>query len=112
PCRGPLPRLRAPVMGESSGGGRVSIRTNDHASQVRAATNGLGIVDLPCYLGDECRDLVRLWPDERPPSRPLWLIMHEDLRRAARVRIVATAISDAIDRDSRLLRWGRARKPP
>ena len=108
---GTPPLMGPPLMGESIEGARVSIRTNDHASQVRAAANGLGIADLPCYLGDECRDLVRLWPDEPPPSRPLWLIMHEDLRRAARVRIVATAISDAIERDSRLLRWGRAGKP-
>jgi len=108
---GTPPLMGPPFMGESIEGARVSIRTNDHAIQVRAAASDLGIADLPCYLGDGCRDLVRLWPDERPPSRSLWLIMHEDLRRAARVRIVATAITDAIERDARLLRWGPAGKP-
>src|SRR5262249_23033797 len=80
---GTPPLMGPPFMGESIEGARISIRTNDHAIQVRAAANGLGIADLPCYLGDECRDLLRLWPAAPPRSGTLWSTVHEVLGRAA-----------------------------
>jgi hypothetical protein len=39
-------------------------------------------------LGDECVDLVRIWPDEPPALRAAWLVVHQDLRRSARIRVL------------------------
>ena len=106
------PRSLGPAfMGESLDGARISIRSNDQMIQLQAVIDGLGIAELPCHLGDQYPALTRLWPEEAPNVRPLWLIMHEDLRRAERIRVLSAAIVDAIERDARILRWGRLPQP-
>ncbi|MMZ71711.1 hypothetical protein D1872_352490 [compost metagenome] len=41
-------------------------------------------------------DLVRIWPD-RSEAYDLWLVMHGDLNRTARVRAVAEAIVEVFE---------------
>ncbi|MEM1362143.1 MAG: LysR family transcriptional regulator [Pseudomonadota bacterium] len=50
-----------------------------------AVRSGLGLAVLPCYLGDQSSELVRL--DEPDPRSvwDLWLLAHPDVRRSARV---------------------------
>lgn len=96
-----------PFMGESLNGAQTSIRSNDRFIQLRATAVGLGISELACFLGDDHPALVRVWPDQSPVSRLVWLIMHEDLRRAARIRLVASAIVDAFQENAKLLRRGK-----
>ncbi|HKN00854.1 MAG TPA: LysR family transcriptional regulator [Candidatus Binataceae bacterium] len=94
-------------MGESLEGARISARSNDHFVQVRAAAAGLGISELACFFVDDHPELTRVWPDQAPMLRPVWLVIHEDLRRAARVRVVASAIVAAFERETKGLRFGR-----
>lgn len=94
-------------VGESLEGTQTSIRSNDRFVQLKATAVGLGISELACFLGDDHPDLVRVWPDLPPMLRPVWLIMHEDLRRAAKIRLVASAIADAFQKNSGFLRRGR-----
>jgi len=42
--------------------------------------------------------LVRLWP-QRAESYDLWLVLHGDLRRSARVRAIADAIVQVFEED-------------
>jgi len=49
---------------------------------------------LATHLGDIDPQLVRIWP-ERAESYDVWLVMHADLNRSARVRAAADA-ADAI----------------
>jgi len=93
--------------GESLEGARTTVRSNDRFVQVKATAVGLGISDLACFLGDDFPELVRLWPDQVPMPRSVWLVMHEDLRRTARVRVVAAALSAAFESSASLLRYGR-----
>ena len=53
----------------------------------QAAVAGLGIVPLPCYLGDSSRGLERLTfnPFDKMKTG-LWILSHSDLRHTARVR--------------------------
>jgi hypothetical protein len=44
-----------------------------------------------------------------PVLRTAWLVMHQDLRRSARVRIVASAIVEAFRRQGTALRRGLRR---
>jgi DNA-binding transcriptional LysR family regulator len=94
-------------MGERLEGVRIALRSNDQFSQLRATAEGLGISELPCFLADQNDGVERVWPDEKPALRPVWLITHEDLRRAARVRLVSSAITEAFRRGARMLRNGR-----
>ena len=48
-------------------------------------------------------------PEETPKVRPVWLITHKDLRRAARIRIMSVAIAAAFERMAKTLRSGRPR---
>jgi hypothetical protein len=42
--------------------------------------------------------------------RTVWLVTHQDLRRAAKIRVVSNAISEAFERGARVLRFGRVRR--
>ena len=95
--------------GESLDGARPTVRSNDRFLQVKATAMGLGISELACFLGDDCTELVRVWPDQVPTLRSVWLVMHEDLRRTARVRAVAAAVAAAFEQNAGFLRHGRRR---
>ena len=101
--------MGARFAGESLEGARTSLRSNDRFVHLKATALGLGISELSCFLGDEHPEVARLWPDQPPMPRPLWLIMHEDLRRAAKIRLVAGALAQAFEKNARLLRNGRRR---
>jgi DNA-binding transcriptional LysR family regulator len=96
-------------MGESLEGARVLMRSNDQVAQLRATAKGLGIIELACFFGDCDSEVTRVWPDEAPTFRPLWLITHQDLRRATRIRVVSSAIAEAFQREARVLRYGQRR---
>lgn len=98
-------------MGESLEGARVAVRCDNPLIQMRAAANHLGIAELACFLGDAETDVVRVWPDEPPSLRTAWLVVHHDLRRSARIKVVSSAISDAFHRQRATLRNGHAAKP-
>ena len=102
PMSGPGP----PFMGESFDGSLVVFRSNSTFAQMVAVTNGLGISELPCCLGDSQPRLQRVWPDEPPTPYPVWLITHEDLRRAARIRLVSNAIVKQFEQRRGILRYG------
>lgn len=61
-------------------------RANDLGSLAAAARAGLGVAALPHFLGMPDPGLVRLPSSPAPEGRELWLLVHGDLRRAARVR--------------------------
>jgi len=105
-----LPHTRTQFMGESIDGARIVFRSNSTLALVHAVADGFGIGYIPCYLADEDPRMVRIWPDLVPRMVPLWLIHHEDLRRTARIRLVADAIAAALRREARFLR-GQLRRP-
>ena len=101
------PRLVRPFfMGESLEGARYAVRSNDQYVQLTAAAEDIGICELACFFGDRHPEVVRVWPEERPNLRPIWLITHQDLRRAARIRVVSAAIAAAFEREAKTLRYG------
>jgi DNA-binding transcriptional LysR family regulator len=63
-------------------------RTNDLGALLTATVAGLGVAALPCFLGDAEEGLRRLPEDGRAARRDIWLLVHADLRRSARVRAV------------------------
>ncbi|MFZ5720444.1 MAG: LysR family transcriptional regulator [Pseudomonadota bacterium] len=64
----------------------VVYRTNSVVNQLVAAREGIGLALLPCFLADREPGLLRVRERLAELSRELWIITHEDLRRAARVR--------------------------
>ena len=104
------PRLVRPFfLRESLEGARYAVGSNDQHVQLAAASEGLGICELACFFGDSHPEVVRVWPQERPNLRPIWLITHLDLRRAARIRVVSAAIAAAFEHEAKTLRYGHSR---
>lgn len=60
----------------------------DSVLSMRAAIkSGAGIGIMECYPGDSDPGLVRVW-DQPVFEEPWWLVVHRDLRQAARIRAV------------------------
>jgi DNA-binding transcriptional LysR family regulator len=94
-------------MNESLDQARIALRCDNPLIQLQAAANGIGIAELACFLGDDCAALVRIWPAESPALRSVWLVLHEDLRRSARIRVVSSTIGDTFRRQHKILRHGK-----
>jgi DNA-binding transcriptional LysR family regulator len=72
----------------------VVLAANSRHIQYAACKAGLGAAILPCLAADNDPDLLRLLPPERVRSVPLWLVVHRDLLRTARVRVVMDFLAD------------------
>jgi DNA-binding transcriptional LysR family regulator len=102
-----VPSAMSPFfMGESLEGARPLLRCDSPIFQLEAAADGLGIAELTCFLGDAAHNLVRVWPHLAPVRRPCWLIVHQDMRRAARIKAVSAAVEDSYRRQRRKLEDG------
>ena len=104
-----MPAASGPFfLGESLEGARIALRCDSPLVQLRAAARDMGIVELACLLGDESNQVTRVWPDEPPMVRTAWLVMHQDLRRSARIRAVASAVGEVFRRQGGALVRGLA----
>ncbi len=69
---------------------------------LNAAKAGAGIAVLPRYLGDAEAALQHL-PMPAPPSEPVWLTVHRDLKEAPRVRVLLDFLAATLRADQPLL---------
>lgn len=92
------------------GGARVALLSNSPFVQLEAVSQGIGIGLFPCFLGDSDPELERLAEAEPPEPRVVWMIIHRDLRRVAKIRLVADAIAGAFEHNRRMLLYGSARR--
>ncbi|GJJ04959.1 LysR family transcriptional regulator [Duganella rhizosphaerae] len=71
-------------------GRRYCLRSNDLGTLYQSVAAGCGVAVLPEYLFNmRLGDLVAIDTPACPVRRKLWIVMHEDVRRAAPVRAVA-----------------------
>jgi DNA-binding transcriptional LysR family regulator len=87
-------------------GARIALRCDNPLIQLRAAACKGGIAEAACFLGDSAPYLVRVWPDKAPARRVVWLIMHQAMRRSARIRAVSNVITEAFRSQRRILEQG------
>jgi DNA-binding transcriptional LysR family regulator len=72
----------------------VAVMSNNHFVLLAAASAGLGIVQLPSYVGDAHPELVHVFA-ERDDPYTVWLVVPQAKRRVAAVRAVSEAIAGA-----------------
>jgi DNA-binding transcriptional LysR family regulator len=65
-----------------------------------ALREGLGLSILPCFMGDPDTGLVRYAEPDPDWNLGLWLLLHPDLRRTARVLAFRDHMADAITAQS------------
>ena len=88
-------------------GSAAVMRSDSLVSAREAAVAGIGLADLPCYLGDVTPGLVRIGPLVPEMTAALWLLTHEDLRRTARVSAFTEFAGQALAKLRPLLEGGQ-----
>ena len=82
----------------ASGASRFPFRSNSEAAQLVAAIRGEGICILPEPLARAEERLQRIDVDPGPPSIPVFVVFHRDLRRVPRIRLVVSTLESALRR--------------
>jgi len=84
------------LLDEPARQGRIAAALNSSLLVRRAVAAGLGIGEMPVYMGEQ-EGLTRIWPGRtRRADYEVWLVTHPDLRGTARVRTVAEFLTAAI----------------
>jgi DNA-binding transcriptional LysR family regulator len=87
---------------------QVGCRVDTLPSLSEAARAGMGLVLLPCYLGDTAPGLHRaVHKTLSEPRSALWLLTHDDLKRTARIRTVMDFLAIALASEKDLLEGKR-----
>lgn len=81
----------------------VRYRFPNALMQLEVAKAGLGVVKIPCFLGDPEPGVMRVPGTVPEPSWSVWLLTHEDLRHTARVRAFMDFMADAFTKHKPLL---------
>ena len=81
---------------------RCRIRVNTIYGMLSAVKAGLGMSVLPCYLGENDGQLIRVGSEIPSMVTDLWILTHPDLRKTTRVRVFL----DHVTRVARKSRFG------
>jgi len=76
---------------------RIAMAANSSLLVRKAVVAGIGLGEMPVPLGER-EGLVRIWPQRRRAAdHEVWLVMHPDLQRTARVQATAEFLSAALN---------------
>jgi DNA-binding transcriptional LysR family regulator len=87
---------------------QVAMHHANSTGLLTAVRSGFGIAVLPMVVADADPDLIRCIPPREDHGRILWLLTHERVRRAPRVRAVIDFLYDGLSRHVRQLEEKRA----
>jgi DNA-binding transcriptional LysR family regulator len=92
--------LYAPELDYISAVGAIDpqIKSTNLIAQLKATVAGAGLCILPCFIARAEPQLVPVLPDGVSLTRSFWLIIHEDLRRLARISATADFIVEAVQK--------------
>ncbi|HUQ14168.1 MAG TPA: LysR family transcriptional regulator [Novosphingobium sp.] len=77
---------------------RIVQRVNTLSGIIAAVRAGLGAALLPCLIGDDLKNLVRLTPPIDELSTPCWLVTTDAARRQPHIRAVIDCVVAQIER--------------
>jgi DNA-binding transcriptional LysR family regulator len=93
-----------PWFAQHGRGAAVAFTANTRGIHREACKAGLGVAILPCLMADGDPDLIQLLPPDKVVSVELWLVVHRDLVRTARVRAVMDFLATACPKTTTLRR--------
>ncbi|SFU85793.1 LysR family transcriptional regulator [Pseudoduganella namucuonensis] len=88
------PRHGEKICGEPVANARVAMEVNTGLMLHEAVRAGLGVGELAIHMAELMPEIVRILP-EREHHYEVYLVMHSDLNRSARVRAAADAIIES-----------------
>jgi len=71
-------------------------RMREFSAQMGLAAAGAGLCHIPCCLGDRHPNLVRAPFQKATATASLWLLLHRDLRKTARVRLFVDFLAEHV----------------
>lgn len=74
----------------------ADLRSSSINAQARLIASGAGAGILPCFIGDVLPGLTRVLRDELSITRQLWLVVHRDMWRVARIAKFVEWLRDEI----------------
>ena len=80
-------------------------RSTNVMAQYNAVLDGVGLAMVHCFMASAERQLVPVLPDEIYIDRQYWLVVHEDLRKVARIDAVCRFLT-TLFRNQRSLMMG------
>jgi DNA-binding transcriptional LysR family regulator len=80
----------------------VGLQSSNLIAQLQACLAGAGLCVLPDFIATKEPGLVRILPDAVHLELSLWLVVHADIRRLARIRAVMDLIVEAVKADKAL----------
>ncbi|WKS81321.1 LysR family transcriptional regulator [Edwardsiella tarda] len=85
------------ILAEPADSAKIAAGVDTSLMLRQALLMGLGLGEMPVPLAEQA-GLVRIWP-ERQRANPyeIWLVTHQDVQQAARVRAVIHAIETAFE---------------
>jgi DNA-binding transcriptional LysR family regulator len=90
------------LAGEQTTRGRIVAELDSSLMLATFIRAGLAVGELPSYQAQRDPDLVRIWPRrKRNATYEAWLVLHNDLARTARVRVVVDALTCVFEQTAR-----------
>ena len=79
-------------------------RSTSFVGLLEAATAGIGLAMIDCFLGDPADDLERVLPEKLFHDMEVWLVTHAEIGRSARIRALFDHIAESFQHDEALFR--------
>lgn len=96
-----LPELR--FFDSTIKNANVVFRSTNVSAQFNAIVDGIGLGLVHCFMAQREPRLVAILPEKISVERSYWLLVHEDLRRVARVAAVCEFLTEVLGRDPGLM---------
>lgn len=74
----------------------IAMSFDDMAAMLGAVQAGIGVTRMPCFIGDQTPDLVRLPGIPLMPYLSIWVLTHADLRKVARIATFMRFVGDRL----------------
>ena len=91
------------VLSRMAGERPFVLRSNDLAAVHRACSAGMGLAMLPVFLARADESLVEMPGEHLPLVREIWCVVHTDVRRSPRVRLMVDLIAKLIEENAAAL---------
>ncbi len=75
---------------------QVVLHTNSIETMAAAVSNGIGIANLPCIVGETHKKLYRLTQKLTQQNYGVWILSHADLRSTARIRVTREFLNEIL----------------
>ncbi|MFV9671002.1 LysR family transcriptional regulator [Pantoea graminicola] len=95
-----VPRHRQNLCGFAVNSQQVVLECNTQLLMQSAIKRGIGIGLLSTFLADCDPQLIPVFPEKRDPV-DIWLVLHPDLQKVARIRAVITALEQCFAEETR-----------